>query len=103
MNYQLAKKLKDAGFPYNTIPKECHCYVYFVGNEKIWAPSLSDLISECGDRFEELQRVGHKKTPKWTATSFPCEECGWEKMETGDGAFAEEAVANLWLKLNKKT
>jgi len=95
MNYELAKKLKDAGFPQKErsiivgnedsfTPDPARLDVYYV-------PTLSELIEACGDDiFLEMCRVGHND---WLATD------GEHNMR---GSTPEIAVANLWLELNKK-
>src|SRR4030042_4814344 len=102
MNYELAKELKEAGFPQRGILKtqstgcphwgteewgtrtDCGCWLSY--------PTLSELIEACGD---DLALMG-------AATK------GWNVWRTGVkypvvfGTTLEEAVAKLWLKLNKK-
>ena len=103
MNYELAKELKDAGFPQDG--KE-GLYVDFEGkvefegdpkNPKIedlfYCPTLSELIEACGDKFIQLE-----KSLNWWAIGEdePLEPQQYE------GNTPEEAVARLWLALNKK-
>ena len=92
MTHELLKELKDAGFPQHldeptidddmtqVVSPETHSYV----------PTLSELIDECGKNFISLWRY----------------EDQWEMIApSGDsivGATPEEAVARLWLALNKK-
>ena len=98
MNYELAEELELAGFQKPT-KYEGHM-LYKSDIEETYAPTLSELIEACGDRFEELNRVGHHKKPRWIVSSFPCEECGWKDMHTIGGETPEEAVAKLWLALH---
>ena len=88
MNYELAKKLKDAGFPqkgngFTLYPNDgIHTEVSF--------PTLSELIEECGGNSKALIQQNNKTM--------------WEYAIDGRGAIGqtpEEAVANLWLELNK--
>lgn len=92
MNYELAKELKDAGFPENVAN-----YSVAGRHGLLFFPTLSELIEACG-------RI-------WVG---PC-ELGWhsgfdghpfshldEKRPQGCGATPEEAVARMWLALNKK-
>lgn len=116
MNYELAKKLKDAGFPQDfgwgswickhgaeadpNLENFCKC----CGDELIRNVTLSELIEACGEKFECLAREDYKCPVFWKA--YPKEEyykgdcmvdcCGYE---TGDTP--EEAVTNLWIELNK--
>ncbi len=110
MNYELAKKLKDAGFP-QTEEKYCKCrfltmeekdvvpVVYDCKTERVSNPSLSELIEACGDRFLSVMHVvgADDHQNYWIATDR--ENIGSHKHE---GSSPEEAVANLWLELNKK-
>ena len=124
MNYELAKKLKDAGFPQTG--------EYFFGknvgeeweprHQDHWAessfpgfeegpicPTLSELIEACGDKFrvlylktEEWQNGGTVKIHEWQAGKniwWDMEEVNGEEPR-GIGQTPEEAVANLWLKIN---
>ncbi len=92
MNYELAKKLKDAGFPEVTNhPNLC-------GNgfktQDVYHPSLSELIEACGDSFGICEKA--KGMNQWKAQSAGT----FVKVIANT---AEEAVANLWLELNKKS
>lgn len=82
MTYELALELKKAGFPQDPDrPAE----------DWITMPTLSELIEACGDRFDNLRRIYDG--------SFAAESIGKEPQ---GGDTPEEAVANLWLLLNKK-
>lgn len=94
MNYELAKKLKDAGFPFKKL---------FIDDLDYYIPTLSELIEACdpksgkfGDFY--LQCLGSKL---WNAgfTVFhvnPRVEVDSHRFE---GSTPEEAVANLYLAL----
>ena len=77
ISYELARKLHDAGFQ---------------SKDNAYIPTLEELIEACGDRFAML---GKNKD-------------GWRSMSNGnfganvEGTSPDEAVANLWLILNKK-
>ena len=93
MNYELAKELKDAGFP---APK------YFVetfSEDKTYIPTLSELISAI--------KIPEPEIGFFTLAFIHTEwVAGYEKYEAfhpeAVGATPEEAVARLWLALNKK-
>ena len=95
MTYELAKQLKDAGFPCSNM--------WQVINGKMWfedcpVPTLSELIEACGDRFEGLS----KDRASWNAYA----DCHGPYMEFDSihealGFTPEEAVAKLWLELQK--
>lgn len=96
MTYELAKKLKDAGFPYgeysfNTVYRE----EAPLAGQRIPVPTLSELIEACGERFDTLEYFrytgGHLN--KFVATY------GKDYFESGKTP--EEAVAKLWLSLQK--
>jgi len=98
MTYELAKKLKDAGFSQEPKPNG---FGMLVGKTKIdggdgiddpvWFPSLSELIEACRDKFQDLYRDYSDNS--WRARDRR------DKQEFG--STPEEAVANLWLKLNE--
>ena len=103
MEYQLAKELKESGFP----QKE---FKFHNGYEGQWPsdvqpakwpynPTLEELIEACGYKLIGLLRHD--------------DESGWTALKHGDDLFLPktplaiaptptEAVARLWLALNKK-
>jgi hypothetical protein len=97
MNYELAKQLKDAGFPNseNWIEANVHekgiCMVEGGSSEFSFVPTLSELIEACGDKFHDLCKG---LNGRWTCVSFTAVH--------SKGDTPEEAVANLWLALNIK-
>jgi len=100
MDYNLAKKLKDAGFP------EIRYVINFEQDWKYWSPSLSELIEACGDGFLQLYRhyepVG-KMDGEWVFVDWRAyPRPATLKADGYVGYTLEEAVANLWLALNKK-
>src|ERR1700685_2083469 len=108
MKYELAKQLKDAGFPQDT---EWTWFRFPDGTYKIWNrtdvsefesgkqmrlfsdPTLSELVEACGEDFYHL-----RKTIKWFAAALfaPAD------IREVWGDPPEEAVANLCLTLSKK-
>lgn len=102
MNTNIPNELKDAGFPgmvdswrdpqnntMSTGPVE--------GWEHFWhMPSLSELITACGNKFTILGRVFNAdngfETTGWVAHTHD--------GGAVDGSTPEEAVARLWLALN---
>ena len=96
MDYELAKKLEDAGFPQEGA-REQHFRDGITLNgkpdiilEKVYYPTLSELIDACGEKFASLM----KSKTNWLAMG----KSGIN--ETGKTPFI--AVANLYLALNKK-
>ena len=99
MNYKLALKLKEAGFPQDRTNqiKECGGWGGIGGDEDVINPTLSELIKACGNRFAMLA-IGQGK---WYARADQtCDECAFDEP-IAYGETPEEAVANLWLALNK--
>ena len=110
MNYELAKKLKDAGYKFiEMIDRSPHCYYcghpFVEINDRYYiVPTLSELIEVLTDTddkkkdFLSLRVLGKFGTflenRTWRAESYG--------KIIGDGLTPEEAVANLWLALNGK-
>jgi len=130
MTYELARKLKDAGFPQT---QDCGCRVchdgeigtlnhhrYIPPEIDVRFPTLSELIDACGRNLVSLHQIP-TIIPK--GNEFDDLLCPYNKnflkdnrwfwsakWHTGnaeniivnvvDGDTPEEAVANLWLKLN---
>lgn len=93
MNYTLAKKLKDAGFPQQG--KDRHGNFIFVDDkEGIFFPTLEELIEACGIEFGSLTLLGEDAKYRWYADN--------REGVRYYGATPLEAVANLYLALNIK-
>lgn len=118
MNYELAKQLKDAGFPY----KEGETYypifpdgkrnVGFTKEEMCKIVTLSELIEACNP-FKSDEFYLTTELDGWRAfyryygffehnDKFKKEDGIYEVEPSVFGSTPEEAVANLWLELNKK-
>lgn len=113
MKYELCKELKGAGFP--QIGRGTYIYEdgsTFPDFETLkhtnqldlvaYIPTLSELIEACCGRLEDLMQMRHSEPNKWVASAYSCDECGWEDSHVESGATPEEAVARLWLALNRK-
>lgn len=104
MNYELAKELKEAGFPqkqpYYYDPKkytdEEAVRAILDGKDiaDVYIPTLEELIEACGENLYSLYRHHNE----WQAHSNSDQ---WD-TEIENGKTPTEAVANLWLALNKK-
>jgi hypothetical protein len=92
MIYELALKLREAGFPQGgngtwAFPPDA---IVVRRSERVYVPSLAELVEACGDEnFKLWHDIG-----------------GWhaEKIDHGDTQYyasPEEAVARLWLALQK--
>ena len=108
MNYELAKRLKDAGFPQEKFsggylcahgghaPTPDTCW------DKVYCPPLEELIEACGTICPKVFDF-YRSLPNWLATGIPEDGlCDCEEMPSGRGDTPIEAVANLWIELNKK-
>ena len=111
MDYALAKELEDAGFPQPGRGSDYDGIMLHTPNCKGWdgpsdctyetrayAPTLYELIEACGKKFMSLRKV-------WNENG---EICNWiAEADDGPnptatiGTTLEEAVARLWLQLNK--
>lgn len=106
MTYEFCEKLKDLGFSQNGGGKYWEPTHYGASGtyvEKlqtkwcVYIPTLSELIEACGPKFKLLI-----KAPKnWEAHGFSSKNFGLPIL-IAEGKTPEEAVAKLWLELNKK-
>jgi hypothetical protein len=105
MNYELAKELDEAQFPYDPerhslINRMAPCDSGEDCTSRYCTPSLSELVGVCGNQLTMLLRIQddilaqHPGVLQWEAQS--------KLVEAGLGSTPEEAVARLWLALNKK-
>lgn len=119
MNYELAKELKDAGYPQTSLGLKIDSENkigdpqndYFSGlNHPVNYPSLSELIEACqkmkdglvGTTFDFLL-YGNGDTPYWEAGGRIKKSEGFRSDKRGESRISpEEAVARLWLALNNK-
>jgi hypothetical protein len=91
ISYQLARKLKDAGFPQSELARAQRQ----AGYDYVSLPTLSTLIEACKDQFGALA-----KTPDcWVACEYISERGRWTNAHEGESP--EDAVARLWLALNQ--
>jgi len=110
MNYELAKELKDAGFPMKRFGevRVKHTEEGVETDSQYGYPTLSELIEACGshDHFNlsYTKKDGHWQSVVGHALEpSPNHNNNYQADEVGDGTTEEEAVARLWLALNKKT
>lgn len=95
MDYQLARSLKDAGFPQGEAPRGGD--IIPTGSfGYVRVPHLEELIDACGSNLYSLEsNCKDQKIYSWRATAR------WV-TKSWDGSTPTEAVARLWLALNKK-
>lgn len=89
MDYNLAKQLEQAGFP--------RAITWDDGQEVY--PTLEELIEACGEGFYELCRI---TDDEWYSRTFSFEERKAMRIDSKLYSTPAEAVARLWLALNKK-
>ena len=118
MPYELAKQLKDAGFPQPHHNEQCtknDCYMLPCPNSR---PTLEELIEACGDDCVFVAKDRYSGTysgAKWLAYGWLDDDYGidgddvscmnfWHdnKEPVGKGATPAEAVARLWLALQSR-
>lgn len=90
IDYPLAKRLKEAGFPKQNFEVVYPSSKYPNREGQSGTPSLSELIEACGEEFVSLVKL----RKGWKAISDACDV---------NGQTPDIAVANLWLALNTKT
>jgi hypothetical protein len=107
MNYELAKELKAAGFPLKQIyagaPVTAGQNTISIGDIEYEIPTLPELIEACPKQMGAATFVlsSSKQGREWVACYFDFgTNRGAELNETGKTP--EEAVARLWLALNKR-
>lgn len=127
MNYELAKELKEAGFPQNERTyywEKCQGHEgELVISTAEWhdgwtnefgdchalsetalcaAPTLPELIEACGEDFHQIARIVHTREARsgmrWQASAKKTKTT----RHVTNGATPEEAVARLWLALHAK-
>lgn len=117
MDYKLCKQLKDAGFPQPSTGKfyvkhrqwedtkqgmkevkpifKVEDWGRITDYENYYIPTLPELIKECGKDFTGLYyQYWEKEDIQWLADGHG--------PNTGAGAFPEQAVSNLYIKLKKQ-
>lgn len=104
MNYELAKELKDAGFPQIYHYDDQGRRIDFRALEVVALPTLSELIEACGEEFNMVNVTANadQVNKKWHALAGYVMELSDALTNTHTfGATPEEAVARLWLALNR--
>lgn len=113
MDYELAKKLKDAGFPNHgddsrdfVFPNEQERERFYNSEGESWqyayVPSLSELIKACGDKFGTLWQTpeGIDGKQMWGASVLYDYQYN-SSLRGSMGFTAKEAVSKLWIELQK--
>jgi hypothetical protein len=96
MNYQLARELKDAGFPqagngrWTGDPNK----LVWESGDRVYVPTLEELIERCRRDLESLSQELSLAGDEWIASTF-----GGSDSKSARGKTPAEAVARLWLAL----
>lgn len=100
MDYDLAKRLKDAGFPFKEHDDD---FLNELNGGLGYSATLEELIEACGDDLDDIQRGADLPTErdKWYACRRQKNLLGKDIMAL-DGKSPIEAVANLWIALHQK-
>ena len=103
LNYELCNKLKDAGFKQEgkgelLWVKHASVGMTLPGSSVCYQPTLSELIEACGKEFENIHYIPSNTKYKWLINTLD----PYGDYAEIRGVTPEEAVANLWLALNKK-
>lgn len=88
MTYELALQLKNAGFPRSDEWVDAHGKMWY-GFDDTLEPTLEELIEACGEMVLAVHKHGAIAARKFTDTQVQV------------GKTPKEAVAKLWLELNK--
>ncbi len=95
ITYDLALKLKNAGFKQSG--NGSVTYGERFEEKEVYMPTLSDIIETCGDEFWTLEYlIDPEDITGWVAFRREYPDVGFH------GLTAIEAVANLYIELNKK-
>jgi hypothetical protein len=104
MNYELAKELKDGGFPQNGSGKLIGPADSLVWRhaDRVYMPTLEDLLGSLGNHFYSLGRIGPHK---WRAQSFATKDMRHDDRtpligHKVDAILPDIALARLWLALH---
>lgn len=98
MTYDLAKQLLEAGFPKMQGYRGGLNSDHWNNDLQAYIPTLSELIEACGGSCKALVQL---ENGAWEAGTGIC-WYGGAVLHHQSGATPDEAVANLWLVLNKK-
>lgn len=103
MNHEIAKKLKDAGFPQGEPDQYTTDGQWIPEDERQYIPSLSELIDACySPEYDEAVVVAKYDTNRYAAW-LALEDAEEVQNHYYESSTAEEAVANLYIALHGKT
>jgi hypothetical protein len=111
LDYSLAKQLKDAGFPGSASWYDDGNAIWSGTDTQTLAATFSELLKACGNTWTEegleaparfslsWDKYPDSAEDAWMATYFEVD--GFPTGNVGYGETPEEAVARLWLVLDK--
>lgn len=102
MNYELAKQLKDAGFPLKCSEYNREDFVFGVAikdGQQIMYPLLGELIEACGD-VQDFTLYRRFNGENYWIACWISRDSGITQIRS-EGSTPLEAVANLWLAINR--
>jgi hypothetical protein len=98
MDYELAKQLRDAGFPQGGNGRWAGNpdKIVWRSGDRAYVPTLEELIDAWGDKFFALNATDTRGLSHtwYAAVTFP-------NLIEATGSTPTEAVAKVWLALNK--
>jgi hypothetical protein len=106
MNYELAKQLEVAGYENPFLSQERlkrfpNKPFLSPGQDFVYEPKLSELIKACGEDFGNLALKDYRPEAHSQWIAEPAYKISMD-FDVGAGFTPEDAVARLWLHLNKK-
>jgi hypothetical protein len=113
IDYNLAKEMRDLGYEafqdcpvwndnlYLKKPTEEHYRESWNHCLNAFEPKLEKLIEQCGDNFVSILKLREGKGFRAQGNDYPDNYPDWGYSIHGKTAL--EAVARLWVELNKKT
>lgn len=103
IDYELAKKLKDAGFEHVPVFMSTNAGLSAT-SEYIYYPTLEELIEACGKTYKEGE-VTYEFVLLWIDDTwyagYSDKDHTRPKIKDGKGTTPEEAVTRLYLSLHK--
>lgn len=105
MTYELAKQLKEAGFPQTSLSEYKHIYpnetAARMATDGVREPNLSELIEACKEGFDTLTKNSDSVWHAGIGDGADGGDLVGIYPPRGEGLTPEEALAKLWLILHE--
>lgn len=103
IDFPLANKLKEAGFAQGGHGRWTVDPEQIVARDRAYVPTVEELIEACGEQLWSIVRLQHADLHghRWIARDATIDDNGDTPAFQVSGRSPEEAVARLWLILNK--